>query len=476
MGSRSSNLLKLLFFISFLLFLVIFVLYHIAALSPRIEATVAEDPIPRTSSRLSFFFPDDALPAKTGYLSVNQTSSSAIFYALYEAQDPISPLSQTPIVVWLQGGPGCSSMVGNFFEIGPWRVTSRSDSFVLESNPGSWNRIFGLLFLDNPIGTGFSVASTPEEIPRDQFSVASHLFAAITSFIELDPLFKSRPLYFAGESYAGKFVPAIGYHILKANAYLPASKRVNLGGVAIGNGLTDPVNQVSTHAANAYYSGLINERQRNELEKLQREAINLTKMGKWREATNARSHVLSMLQRMTGLATLHDFSKKDHPYETEMVFDFLRKEEVKKALGVKETLVQDVCSDDVAAALHGDFMKSVKFMVEFLVKRSKVLLYEGHLDMRDSVVSTEAWVKTMKWEGLEEFLMAERKVWRVNEGLAGYVQKWGNLSHAVVLGAGHLVPSDQALSSQAMIEDWVLERGSFGYEDIQNELLFTLFD
>ncbi|XP_059439934.1 serine carboxypeptidase-like 50 [Corylus avellana] len=179
-----------------------------------------------------------------------------------------------------------------------------------------------------------------------------------------------------GESYAGKFVLAIRYHILKVNAYLPASKRVNLAGVAIGNGLTDPVNQVSTHATNAYYSGLINERQRDELKKLQREAINLAKMGKWREATNARSHVLTMLQRMTGLATLHDFSKKDHPYETEMVFDFLRKGDMKKALGVK----------------HDDFMKSVKFMVEFLVKRSKVLLYEGHLDMRDSVVSTEAWV------------------------------------------------------------------------------------
>jgi vitellogenic carboxypeptidase-like protein len=72
----------------------------------------------------------------------------------------------------------------------------------------------------------------------------------ITSFIELDPLlFKSRPVYFAGESYAGKYVAAIGYYILKANANLPVSKRVNLGGVAIGNGLMDPVIQVRSHAA-----------------------------------------------------------------------------------------------------------------------------------------------------------------------------------------------------------------------------------
>ncbi|KAF5451024.1 hypothetical protein F2P56_031327 [Juglans regia] len=462
MQSMSSMFLNFLLLLAFSLFFLAF-LNHLTASSPP------------TSTSL---FPNEALPTKTGYLSVNPAdSSSAMFYAFYEAQNPISPLSQTPLIIWLQGGPGCSSMFGNFFELGPWRVTSRkarSETFVLEPNPGSWNRIFGLLFLDNPIGSGFSIASATENIPRDQLSVAKHLFAAITSFIELEPSFKSRPLYFAGESYAGKYVPAIGYYILKANANLPVSQRVNLGGVAIGNGLTDPMTQVATHAANAYHSGLINERQTSELEKAQREVVKLTKMGKWKEATDARTQVLLMLQRMTGLATLHDFSKKV-PYETEMVFAFLRKEEVKKALGVKESMAYDVCSDDVAAALHDDFMKSVKFMVEFLLKESKVLLYQGQFDMRDSVVSTEAWVKTMAWEGLSQFLIAERKVWRVNEGLAGYVQKWGNLSHVVVLGAGHLVPTDQALNSQAMIEDWVLERGLFGYEE-EVSSFSSLFD
>ncbi|KAL0000202.1 hypothetical protein SO802_019804 [Lithocarpus litseifolius] len=98
--------------------------------------------------------------------------------------------------------------------------------------------------------------------------------------------------------------------------------------------------------------------------------------------------------------------------------------------------------NDVAAALYDNFMKSVKVMVEFLVKKSKVLLYQGHFDLRDSVLSIEAWVKTIKWEGLSQFLMAKREVWRVNGELAGHVQKWENLSYVVVLGAGHLVPTD----------------------------------
>ncbi|KAK4277666.1 hypothetical protein QN277_015627 [Acacia crassicarpa] len=67
--------------------------------------------------------PKQSLPTKSGYLSVNHTSKSAIFYAFYEAQNLTSPLSQTPLLIWLQGGPGCSSMFGNFFELSPWRVT-----------------------------------------------------------------------------------------------------------------------------------------------------------------------------------------------------------------------------------------------------------------------------------------------------------------------------------------------------------------
>ncbi|WJX65052.1 hypothetical protein P8452_49755 [Trifolium repens] len=209
-------------------------------------------------------FPKEALPTKSGYLPV----------ALV-----------------------CSSMVGNFYELGPYLITN---SLTLQPNHASWNRIFGLLFLDNPIGTGFSVASTPQEIPTDQTAVAEHLFAAITRFVKLDPVFKHRPIYITGESYAGKYVPAIGYYILEKNAKLKDFERVNLAGVAIGNGLTDPVTQMVTHADNAYYVGLINERQKNELLKAQLEAVELVERRNWSEATDARNRVLNLLQNMTG--------------------------------------------------------------------------------------------------------------------------------------------------------------------------------
>ncbi|KAK6122584.1 hypothetical protein DH2020_043667 [Rehmannia glutinosa] len=394
-------------------------------------------------------YPKEALPTKSGYLKVNSTGS-AIFYTFYEAQNSHNTsISQTPILIWLQGGPGCSSMIANLFELGPWLV---NQDLSLEPNPGSWNRIFGLLFLDNPIGTGFSISASFQEIPKNQHDVAKHLFTAIKKFVALDLSFKTRPIYITGESYA--------------ECFLPSENRVNLAGVAIGNGLTDPESQVSTHAVNAYNLGLINEKQKTLLEKIQLEAVGFVKSGKWSEATDARNRVLNTLTNMTGLATLYDF-RRLIPYEDDLVAKFLNNVEIKKALGVNESLVFEICGDVVGKALHDDVMKSVKYMVEFLVKNTKVLLYQGQCDLRDGVVSTLAWVKKMKWEEIDEYLEAERKIWRVDGKIAGYVQKWKSLSHVVVLNAGHLVPTDQSLNSQAMIEDWVLEKGLFAAETIE---------
>ena len=81
----------------------------------------------------------------------------------------------------------------------------------------------------------------------------------------------------------------------------------------------------------------------------------------------------------------------------------------------------------------------------------------------------EAWVKAMEWEGIEKYLNADRKIWKVNGEIAGYVQKWQNLTNVVVLGAGHLLPTDQPVNSQAMIENWVLQKDLFGNDDHQQE-------
>nr|XP_034587230.1 LOW QUALITY PROTEIN: serine carboxypeptidase-like 50 [Setaria viridis] len=405
-------------------------------------------------------FPDEALPTKSGYLPIPPANAS-LFFAFYEATQPLTAPASTPLLLWLQGGPGCSSLLGNFFELGPYFVTP--DAETLSPNPFAWNRRFGLLFIDSPLGTGFSAAPSPPNIPTNQSVIAAHILAALQSFLALDPSFRARPFFLAGESYAGKYVPATGAHILDVNPTLPEARRVNLRGVAIGNGLTHPVAQVATHADSAYFTGLINARQKRELEELQAEAVALTRAERWREASDARGRVLSRLQNMTGLATLYDAAKQ-RPYQTEPVAAFLNRAEAKAALGALGDVAWEECSDAVGAAMHADVMRSVRPEAESLLRRTRVLLYQGVRDLMDGVVSTEAWLGGVGWHGLPAFLDADRAVWRTRgDGeLAGYVQRSGALSHAVVYGAGHLVPADNGRAAQEMIEDWVLQAGPFG--------------
>lgn len=100
--------------------------------------------------------------------------------------------------------------------------------------------------------------------------------------------------------------------------------------------------------------------------------------------------------------------------------NYLSSVDVKKALGANVSIVFEVCSHTVGGILHDDMMKSVKYMVEFLLRHTKVVLYQGQFDLRVGVVKGK---------------------------LAGYVQKWGSLSHAIVSNAEHLVPADQAVNS-----------------------------
>jgi hypothetical protein len=74
-------------------------------------------------------------------------------------KDPLMPPPSTSLLLWLQGRPGCSGLVGDFFELGPYLVNP--DGASLSCNPFARNRRYGLLFVDSPLGTGFSAACLP---------------------------------------------------------------------------------------------------------------------------------------------------------------------------------------------------------------------------------------------------------------------------------------------------------------------------
>jgi len=188
----------------------------------------------------------DADQWKTGFVTVDDHSDD-LFYWLFESRN--APETD-PVVMWLTGGPGCASEVALFYENGPYQF---NEDGTLKQNPNSWNNISNLLFVDQPIGTGFSHGGVHDV--KNETEVAEDLAILLRGFLEQNPQFKGRDFFITGESYAGHYVPAISYYLLTE----ATDVEMNLKGLAIGNGLTDPFAQYPMYAKFSYENDLISK-------------------------------------------------------------------------------------------------------------------------------------------------------------------------------------------------------------------------
>ena len=137
----------------------------------------------------------------TGYLPVNDTFGSSLFYWMAEARSPAPTAEETPVVLWLQGGPGCSGGLGWFYENGPFSLNA---DLTLSYNQYSWNKHAHLLFIDQPIGTGLSTgqAGVNASLPTTIGQSTAQLYTALKAFYQQFPQLRKNPMYITGESYA----------------------------------------------------------------------------------------------------------------------------------------------------------------------------------------------------------------------------------------------------------------------------------
>jgi cathepsin A (carboxypeptidase C) len=183
---------------------------------------------------------------KTGFVTVDDHSDD-LFYWFFESRN--APETD-PIVMWLTGGPGCASEVALFYENGPYQF---NEDGTLRQNPNSWNNISNLLYVDQPIGTGFSHGGVHDV--KNETEVAEDAAKLLRGFLEQNPSYKGRDFYITGESYAGHYVPAISYYLLNEATDI----ELTLKGLAIGNGLTDPFAQYPMYAKFSYENDLISK-------------------------------------------------------------------------------------------------------------------------------------------------------------------------------------------------------------------------
>lgn len=165
------------------------------------------------------------LPSRhfSGY--INASPTKRLHYYLVESEnDP----SNDPVAVWFNGGPGCSSLDGFLYEHGPFRFAEGSVS--LERFEYTWAKLANMVYIEQPVGVGFSYSTEREYACTDDTAAADNL-AALTSFFEKYPTLRDRELFIFGESYAGIYVPTLAEAILKSQ-----NTSLNLAGIAVGNG------------------------------------------------------------------------------------------------------------------------------------------------------------------------------------------------------------------------------------------------
>ena len=183
----------------------------------------------------------------SGYLSGGEDIH--LHYWLVESQ--ANP-SLDPVVLWLNGGPGESSLWGMFMENGPFRV--QTDTKTLATDPNSWNTLANVLYLSSPVGVGFSYQTRNDTFNHNDGTSVRMNLKAIQDFFAKFPQFKANRFFIVGESYGGVYAPTLALEMLKNHP------GINLRGVAIGNGWVDSELLKRTAFEFAYYHGLVDQR------------------------------------------------------------------------------------------------------------------------------------------------------------------------------------------------------------------------
>ncbi|CAG4943797.1 unnamed protein product [Colias eurytheme] len=378
-----------------------------------------------------------------GYFTVNEKYNGNLWFWYFPVMD--KAVEDTPLILWLQGGPGASSMYGLFEEIGPFTI---SENMELKKNKYSWGDKYSLLFIDNPVGTGFSFSDI-EGYATNQTTIAENLYSALQQFMTMFPNLRRVPFYIAGESYAGKHIPSLAIQI---HWHRNADEPINLKGLMIGNGFIDPI---TLQCSSAFFreTGLIDDRTAKDFAAKENKTVEDIKKGNIAEAFSdfMDGYVISRLAAF--LPNPYNYLS-DSDIFTRKYKKFLETKKMREGLHVGSTKFLEI--GKVYTKLKPDFMNSAKPWLNELLDHYKVLLFNGHLDTIVPYYPSVNTYNSLSFSGAAKYKNATREPLMINDTLLiGYYKEGGNLLEVMVRGAGHMVPSDKPEAALAILNKFI---------------------
>ncbi|KAF8480369.1 serine carboxypeptidase [Russula ochroleuca] len=388
----------------------------------------------------------------SGYGDLTSADKSIWFWFFAARNDP----DTAPLITWFNGGPGSSSMLGLFQELGPCRINNDSTEVYL--NPRSWNEVANVLFIDQPAGTGFSYGienvDTSEQAAVDVWEFLQIWFAD-SRFDK----YASRDFGIWTESYGGHFGPTFaadcGY-FLEQNAAIESGTvegvTINLKVLGIGNGITDALSQ---------YPGYLEYALSNPYHPLVNLSVVEAAYTAWSEggcrdqiiecSNGGDDSVCSAAQNVCQYQILYNlygiwdvyYVPTDDPDPYPPALDsYLNSQAVTSKIGSQNTCAQS--NEDMVNqfALTGDYIRSKRSYHETVTNAGvRTVLYDGDADFICNYMGFEAMIDTL--DTLFSSLYAEQDFanYTVDGELAGLYKNAGTFSYLRVYGAGHEVPA-----------------------------------
>ncbi|KAI0275295.1 Alpha/Beta hydrolase protein [Gloeopeniophorella convolvens] len=428
---------------------------------------------------------DASVKQHSGYLDI--TDGKHLFFWFFESR---SNPSKDPLVLWLNGGPGCSSSTGLLFELGPCRITDEGKNTTL--NPHSWNERANIIFLDQPVGVGYSYSSDGSTVNTSPV-VGQDVYAFLELFISRFPEYAKLPFHLAAESYGGTYAPNIASVIYNKNkelalAPVPGVSKINLASVILANGITDPYIQMASvpdYACEGPYP-VYDDPESPQCVALRSKVPTCQRLIQSCYSYNSRltcvpaalycwGQLFGPLQQ-TGL-NLYDVRRKcdrskdaDGPLcykQMGWIETWLNEPKTKAALGVDPTKTFESCSMEINQSFmfQGDGMhNSAVLLPELINDGIRLLVYAGNADMMCNYIGNERWVENLEHKFHKEFLAAPSIQWvTAREGrVAGEVRAAGgggfgagNVTFVNVYAAGHMVPYDQPEAALDLFTRWI---------------------
>ena len=396
----------------------------------------------------------DKVTQYSGYITVNKILRNQFFYWFFESR---SKPSQDPLLLWLTGGPGCSSSLALLAENGPFTMPNGVKTPVYNKN--SWNSFSNLLYVDQPVGTGFSYPENPLGIETNEKTISRELTVFLEEFYEKYPKYAKLPLYIMGESYAGHFIPAFSACILNNSPTVTH----NLKGIGIGNGWVDPKQQYPAYTEFMLDIGYITQTEYERLNKARDDCEALIDRNDVVIAAivcnNYRNAVLATAEHNLG-RTICNYDVRipcavpPLCYNFSNINTFMNTPEVQTSLGVNRPWT--VCNHTVHAALLGDVNKEFETDVALTLEKGvKVLVYSGKVDYICNYKGGLAWTSAMNWPGKSQFNAKSFIDWNFNGKKVGASRSYSNLTFLEVENAGHLVPHDQPEVALEMLQQFL---------------------